>query len=90
MKEAMRLVNDYIVGCGFYAGLVGIQRGNLTKFKMQVAGDNGQGMVTQKEFNNQNKADKKLASKEELLKNLQQMRMLPSDEEETEKDKSKQ
>lgn len=73
IREAMELVDDYIFACQYNAGQLGILKGNLTKFRSQLAGTHGQGLVTSKESNDINKNAKQEKTREQLLKELGQM-----------------
>ena len=69
----MQVINEYILENQISAGQQGILKQNLTKFRAQIAGDQGQNLVTQKEQNEENRSNKKIKSKEELLKDLKNM-----------------
>ena len=71
--EAMQLVDDYIIACQFNAGQLGITKGNITKFRTQLAGSHGQGLVTAKESNDINKGSRQDKTPEQMLKELSRM-----------------
>lgn len=73
IQDMMQVVNEYILENQISAGQQGILKQNLTKFRAQIAGDQGQNLVTQKEQNEENRSNKKIKSKEELLKDLKNM-----------------
>lgn len=73
IREAMELVDDYIFACQYNAGQSGILKGNLTKFRSQLSGSHGQGVVTSKESSDINKNVKQEKSQEQLLKELSRM-----------------
>ena len=66
----MQLVDEYIVENQFSAGQSGLSKQNLTKMRLQVAGEQGHNLVTQKEKNEDDRSKKKLKTKEELMKEL--------------------
>lgn len=73
IQDMMQVINEYILENQISAGQQGILKQNLTKFRAQIAGDQGQNLVTQKEQNEENRSNKKIKSKEELLKDLKNM-----------------
>ena len=73
IRESMELVDDYIFACQYNAGQSGILKGNLTKFRSQLSGSHGQGVVTSKESSDINKNVKQEKSPEQLLKELSRM-----------------
>ena len=73
MQEAMKSVEDYIFGCQYAAGQLGILKGNLTKFRSQLDGTHGQGVVTQKESNDIDKSRRTEKSKEQMMEELKNM-----------------
>ena len=73
IQDMMQVINEYILENQISAGQQGLLKQNLTKFRAQLAGDQGQNLVTQKEQNEENRSNKKIKSKEELLKDLKNM-----------------
>lgn len=71
VKEAMEIVNDYLVEAMLSAGMSGKTSPTLTKFRTQVAGEHGLSLVTEKEKASQSKQTDTMLSKEELIKNLE-------------------
>lgn len=70
IREVMEVINEYVLSADMKAGQQGILKQNLTKFKMQLAGDHGQNLVTQKEQMEEDRSKHKLKTKEELQKML--------------------
>lgn len=73
IQDMMQLINEYILECQASAGQIGITKQNLTKFRMQLAGEHGQNLVTQKEQNEENRSNKKMKGFDELYKQLENM-----------------
>lgn len=73
VKAVMKMIDDYIIESQLSAGQRGLTGSALTKFRAQVAGDHGNGLVTQKEQNEEDRKQGKLKSKEELYLELQKM-----------------
>ena len=73
IQDMMQSIDEYIIECQISAGQQGILKQNLTKFRTQLAGDHGQNLVTQKEKNEEDRSKKKIKSRDELLKELQNM-----------------
>lgn len=73
VQEIMQEINEYILENQISAGQQGILKQNLTKFRAQLAGDQGQNLVTQKEQNDEDRSQKKIQNKDELLKTLENM-----------------
>lgn len=71
VKEAMEVVNDYLVESMLSAGMQGKTSATLTKFRSQVAGEHGLSLVTEKEKSQQTKQTDTMLSKDELLKKLE-------------------
>ena len=71
VKEAMEVVNDYLVEAMLSAGMSGKTNTTITKFRSQVAGEHGLNLVTEKEKASQNKQTDTMLSKEELIKKLE-------------------
>lgn len=73
IKDVMNMINDYIIESQFSAGQGGFAKANLTKFKLQGAGEHGHGVVTQKEQNDENRANKDIKTKQQYEKELASM-----------------
>ncbi|MFR7590233.1 MAG: hypothetical protein ACLUVC_02225 [Longibaculum sp.] len=71
IQDIMQLINEYLIECQMSAGQQGLLKQNLTKFRTQLAGEHGQGLVTQKEQMEDDRSKKKIKTKEELIKELQ-------------------
>lgn len=70
IRETMQMIEDYILESQLSASQRGFLKGNITKFRTQVAGAHGQGLVTQKEQNMENNKKEKFKNIEELKKDL--------------------
>lgn len=81
VKEAMEVVNDYLVEAMLSAGMQGKTSASLTKFRTQVAGEHGLSLVTEKEKNQQTRQADSMLSKDELLKKLESLGAKKTDEE---------
>lgn len=73
IQDMMQLINEYLIECQASAGQSGFAKQNLTKFRMQMAGDHGHNLVTQKEQNEDDRSRKTMKSKDELIKKLKDM-----------------
>ncbi|MEG0365552.1 MAG: hypothetical protein RR585_01860 [Coprobacillus sp.] len=73
IQDMMQSIDEYIIENQLSAGQVGFAKQNLTKFRAQLSGNHGQGLVTQKEEHEIARGEKKIKSKEELLKELNNM-----------------
>ena len=73
IMEVMELVNDYLIENQLSAGQTGSATASITKFRAQAAGDHGQGIVTQKDQNEDNRKKDRVATKEQLEKELERM-----------------
>lgn len=73
IREVMEVINEYVLSADMKAGQQGILKQNITKFKMQLAGDHGQNLVTQKEQMEEDRNKRKQKSTVELMKELENM-----------------
>lgn len=73
IQDVMKLIDDYILENQASAGQQGLLKQNLTKFRMQMAGNQGQNIVTQKEENDENRNNRKQKSMDELYDDLRKM-----------------
>jgi hypothetical protein len=73
IRDTMAMVEDYIIESQLSAAQRGFIKGNVTKFRSQIAGEHGQGLVTQKEQNSDNIQKERLKSKDQLVKELMNM-----------------
>lgn len=73
IMDTMQMIDDYLIESQLSAGQGGFTKANLTKFRVQTAGAHGNGLVTQKDQNEDDRASKKLKSAEQLKKELQSM-----------------
>lgn len=73
VQDVMKLIDDYILENQASAGQQGLLKQNLTKFRMQMAGNQGQNIVTQKEENDENRNNRKQKSMDELYDDLRKM-----------------
>lgn len=73
VREVMQMIDDYILEAQLSAGQTGWAKANLTKFRAQVAGEHGNALVTQKEYNDDKHKSEKGKSKEQLLAELESM-----------------
>lgn len=73
IREAMDMVDDYLFACQMSAGQSGLLKGNLTRFRTQLVGSHGQGLVTAKESSDINKNTKQEKSPEQLMKEFEML-----------------
>lgn len=73
IRETMQMIDDYILESQLSASQRGFLKGNITKFRTQVAGAHGHGLVTQKEQNTTKAKNDDMLSLDELKKELIRM-----------------
>lgn len=73
MQGVMQIIEDYMIESQISAGQAGFLKSNLTKFRTQLAGDHGNNLVTQKEANEDKRANKGIKSKEQLMRELEKL-----------------
>lgn len=71
VQAAMEIVNDYMVEAMLSAGMSGKTSSTLTKFRSQVSGEHGLGLVTEKEKRDADRQKENMKSKAELLRQLE-------------------
>lgn len=69
IRNSMRLVEDYLIDSQFYYG-----NNTIKKLKLQASGNNGHGIVTQKEQLDINKFNKSMLDSDTIKRKLEMMR----------------
>ena len=73
MSCIMQIINDYLIENQISAAQTGLLGTTITKFRQQLAGEHGQGMVTQKEQNEEDRSKKKELTPEDIARNMMSM-----------------
>lgn len=73
IQAVLDLVEDYIVDSQLTAGQSGFVRASITKFRTQVSGEHGQGLMTAKEEQSKKHTDGQTKKRDELLADLENL-----------------
>ena len=73
IQAVLDLVEDYIVDSQLTAGQSGFVRASITKFRTQVSGEHGQGLMTAKEEQSKKHVEGQTKKRDELLADLENL-----------------